>query len=97
LQTQAQALVNYLDFGLDLQSAIDAPRFRASDGNVTDFEPRISPDTIAALRAAGHAARKFDTDWTMRVGGIQAISRDPLSGALFGAADARRDGAVAIT
>lgn len=34
-------------------------------------------------------------DWTMRVGGMQAIAFDHTTGALTGAADPRRDGYVA--
>ena len=36
----------------------------------------------------------FDTGWTMKCGGMQAVSRDPASGVMTGAADPRRDGYV---
>ena len=94
LQTQAQAIVSHLDFGLDLQAAIDAPRGRLWDGDVIDFENRIAAGIIADLRTMGHDARTLDSAWSMKVGGMQAIRRDPRSGLLTGAADRRRDGAV---
>ena len=94
LQTQAQAMVSHLDFGLDLQAAIDAPRGRLWDGDTTDLEDRIAPGVIAALRGLGHDARPLGSAWSMKVGGMQAIRRDAASGLLTGAADRRRDGAV---
>lgn len=95
LQTQAQAMVQHVDFGLPLQDAIEAPRARLWDGRAIEVENRIPATTIAALKARGHAIVPFDTGWTMRVGGMQAVARDPASGRLTGACDPRRDGYVA--
>lgn len=94
LQTQAQALVQHLDFGLPLQDALDAPRMRVWDGNAVEIENRIDVATIAALKALGHDIKAFPTGWTMLVGGIQAVRRNPATGLLTGAADLRRDGYV---
>ena len=90
LQTQAQALVQYLDFGLSLQDAIEAPRARLWDGKLVQVEGRVAPAIIAALRERGHGAETF-LEWTMKVGGMQAVAVDPASGVLTGAADPRRD------
>jgi gamma-glutamyltranspeptidase / glutathione hydrolase len=96
LQTQAQAMVQYRDFGLPLQDAIEAPRARLWDGAFVQVEGRVAPDVIAALRQRGHDAQAF-LDWTMRVGGMQAVAVDPATGVLTGAADPRRDSyAVAL-
>jgi gamma-glutamyltranspeptidase/glutathione hydrolase len=96
LQTQAQALVQYRDFGLSLQDAIEAPRARLWDGKFVQVEGRIAPDVIAALRERGHDATAF-FDWTMKVGGMQAVAVDPATGVITGAADPRRDSyAVAL-
>jgi len=95
LQTQVQALVSHMDFGLELQAAINAPRARLWDGRLVEIENRVAPDVMTALRDKGHDARSFPTAFTMRVGGMQAIGRDPRSGHLNGAADPRRNGAVA--
>ncbi|PZP39667.1 MAG: gamma-glutamyltranspeptidase [Azospirillum brasilense] len=94
LQTQAQVLVSHLDFGLDLQAAIEAPRARLWDGRLVEIENRVTPEVLTALRERGHDARAFPAAFTMRVGGMQAIGRDLRSGYLSGAADPRRNGAV---
>lgn len=95
LQTQAQAMVQHLDFGLPLQEAIEAPRARLWDGRAIEVENRIAPETIAELRQRGHDIKPFDVGWTMRVGGMQAVAVDPATGRFTGAADPRRDGYVA--
>jgi gamma-glutamyltranspeptidase/glutathione hydrolase len=93
-QTQPQAMVQYLDFGLKLQDAIEAPRARLWDGTRVDQETRIAQPVYDALAARGHAIQPAG-DWTMQVGGMQAIAIDPATGAMTGAADPRRDGYVA--
>lgn len=95
MQTQAQAMVQHLDFGQSLQDAIEAPRARLWDGRLVEIENRIAPETIAELVRRGHDARAFDVGWTMRCGGMQAVAADPETGVFTGAADPRRDGYVA--
>jgi gamma-glutamyltranspeptidase/glutathione hydrolase len=96
LQTQAQAYVQYFDFGLALQDAIEAPRARLWDGQFVQVEGRVAPGVVAALKERGHGAESF-LDWTMKVGGMQAVAIDPATGVMTGAADPRRDGyAVAL-
>ncbi|HEU0060469.1 MAG TPA: gamma-glutamyltransferase [Hyphomicrobiaceae bacterium] len=94
LQTQAQAMVQYLDYGLALQDAIEAPRARLWDGCLVEPEARLEASVLAALAKRGH---KIETGgaWTMRVGGMQAIAIDPATGLMTGACDPRRDGYVA--
>ena len=93
-QTQAQALVQYIEFGLPLQQAIEAPRARLWDGRFIQAENRIAPETIAELQRRGHEIEILDTGWTMLCGGMQAIGLDPDTGVMTGAADPRRDGYV---
>jgi len=93
-QTQPQALVQHIDFGLTLQDAIDEPRARLWDGRRVQVESRISPDTIAALCARGHAAEAA-APWTTAIGGMHGIAIDPVTGVLTGGCDLRRDGFVA--
>ena len=93
-QTQAQAMVQHIDFKLPLQEAIDAPRVRLFDGRRVQAEARIAAATLAGLRARGHDVETLEP-WTMVVGGMQAIAVDPATGAMFGAADPRRDSYVA--
>ena len=94
LQTQAQAIISHVDFRLSLQDAIDVPRCRCSDGNTTEFEDRIDPGVLASLREMGHDARYYGSPWSMKVGGMQAIVKNPPGLLMTGAADPRRDGAV---
>lgn len=92
-QTQTQAMVHHLDYGLDLQAAIDAPRGRLWDGRRIQLEARVEPDVIAELENRGHEIELVEP-FSMKAGGMHAIRRDPSSGALIGAADSRRDGAA---
>jgi len=90
--------VNLVDFGLNLQDAIAAPRFRWID-DVADPLParalRIESRMPEATRA-DFAARGYGVDtlgpWSMRVGGVQGVQMDPDTGWLAGAADPRRNG-----
>lgn len=92
-QTQSQAMVHYLDYGLDLQAAIDAPRGRLWDGRKLNIENRVAPDVISALGERGHEVTVMGAvSWS--AGGMQAVSRDAETGAFAGAADPRRDGAA---
>jgi gamma-glutamyltranspeptidase/glutathione hydrolase len=91
LQTTAQMLLNVLEFGLNVQEAIEAPRVRVYRDRLLDAEARIAPETRAALQGRGHDVNVID-DWSWIVGGGQGIARDPESGALMAGADPRRDG-----
>jgi gamma-glutamyltranspeptidase/glutathione hydrolase len=94
-QTQAQTLVQHIDFGLSLQAAIEAPRARLWDGRRAQAEARIGADTLEALRARGHDVEALG-DWTMLVGGLHGIAIEPGTGVMHGGADPRRDGVVAV-
>ena len=89
--------MQYVDFGLPLQQAIEAPRARLWDGHVR--AGRGARRARRACRAASSAAttlRAF-ADWTMKVGGMQAVAVDPATGVMTGGCDPRRDGyAVAV-
>jgi gamma-glutamyltranspeptidase/glutathione hydrolase len=96
LQTTAQMLLNVLEFDLNIQEAIEAPRVRVYRDRLIDAESRIPESTRAALTDRGHTVNVID-DWSWVVGGGQGIARDPDSGALMAGADPRRDGyALAI-
>jgi gamma-glutamyltranspeptidase / glutathione hydrolase len=91
LQTQPQMLLNVLEFDLNLQEAIEAPRVRVYRDRLVDFESRIPEATRAGLADRGHQVKVLE-DWSWVVGGGQGIARDPESNALMAAADPRRDG-----
>jgi gamma-glutamyltranspeptidase/glutathione hydrolase len=91
LQTTAQMLLHLVDFGMHIQEALEAPRFRYFEGQRVEMEARFPTATRQALQTLGHQIDVLD-DWSASVGGGQGIMRHPESGALLGGADPRRDG-----
>ena len=91
LQTQPQMLLNQLEFDMNVQEAIEAPRVRIYRDRLIDAESRIPDDVRAGLAARGHQVNVLD-DWSWVVGGGQGLRRDPESGALMAGADPRRGG-----
>jgi gamma-glutamyltranspeptidase/glutathione hydrolase len=86
-QGHVQVLLNLLLFDMDLQEAIDAPRFRHLDGRRVALEAPI-PDTVrAALSAMGH---ELLPDGSVSFGGAQAVMR--LERGWSAASDPRKDG-----
>jgi gamma-glutamyltranspeptidase/glutathione hydrolase len=96
LQTTAQMLLNVLEFDMNVQEAIEAPRVRVYRDRLVDAEARIAPEVRDGLAARGHQVNAI-ADWSWIVGGGQGLMRDAASGALMAGADPRRDGyALAI-
>lgn len=80
-------LSNWLDFGMDLQQAVDAPRFLPLDGLFTVERPV----TVAAreqLERRGHQVVEAETP----LGAAQCIYIDWEQGVLHAASDPRKDG-----
>jgi gamma-glutamyltranspeptidase/glutathione hydrolase len=90
-QTTPQMLLNLLEYGMNIQEAIEAPRVRVYRDLAVDAETRIPAEVRAALTARGHVIRELP-DWSWVVGGGQGVWVDPVTGALAGGADPRRDG-----
>lgn len=83
----ARMISNLIDFGLDPQEAIDAPR-SFSDTGILELETGYAPQVAVGLEALGHRTR-----WRKSpIGGAQAIVIDEASGVLIGASDPRKDG-----
>lgn len=95
VETVRQMLVNAIDFGMNLQQAVDAPRFiAASDGITAEFEQQFAtgaPLLLEKLRQRGHAIVTTDR----RFGSGQAVMLDTSTGAIHAAADWREE-AVAM-
>ncbi|SEO64371.1 gamma-glutamyltranspeptidase / glutathione hydrolase [Rhodospirillales bacterium URHD0017] len=89
LQTQVQAMVQYVDYGLPLQQAIEAPRARLTDGRAVLLESRVDSGVRDELRGRGHDLSS-GPDWTMKVGGMQGVALK--DGTFTGGCDPRRDG-----
>jgi gamma-glutamyltranspeptidase/glutathione hydrolase len=96
LQTTPQMILGLLEFGLNVQEAIEAPRVRVYRDRMLDVEARIAEPVRASLAARGHQVHVLEEHggWSWVVGGAHGITRDPESGALQGGADPRRDGAA---
>ncbi len=95
-QTQAAIVTRILDFGMDVQAAIDEPRWIygrtwGEDSSSLAIESRVGEDVIAELRRRGHELTVIGP-WEDRVGHAQAIRIDPVTGMLYGGADPRSDG-----
>jgi gamma-glutamyltranspeptidase/glutathione hydrolase len=101
-QGHVQVLCNMIDFGMDVQSAGDAPRFRhagssdptgprAKDGGIVHLESEIGPEVRRALAAKGHHIAETGGGY----GGYQAIRIDVDHGVLMGASEPRKDGMAA--
>jgi gamma-glutamyltranspeptidase/glutathione hydrolase len=102
VQTQAmlQVLLNVGVFGMDLRSAIEAPRF-SSYSFPSSFEPheyypnrlaleaRIAPESVGGLVERGHDVLLWP-EWTRLAGSVCAVIKDVKHGVLTGAGDPRR-------
>ncbi len=91
----AQFVANVVDFGLNLQAALEAPRFTklTFEGRDVDLEARVPELVRTALAARGHAVRTLPA-FADAVGGGQAVMRDFARGINSGASDPRKDGAA---
>ncbi|MDE3075962.1 MAG: gamma-glutamyltransferase, partial [Chloroflexota bacterium] len=91
VQTNFQMAVNFVDFGMDVQSAAEAPRWRHFAENLLAIDDRCGRDAIERLSELGH-----DVDvrgpWGAESGSVKAIMVDQRTGVLQGGADPRRDG-----
>ncbi len=87
-----QALVNFLDFRLDLQAAVSVPRLHFEEG-VLQVEAGFTPQAVGWLRRWGYDVARWPTRH-MFFGGVHAVGRGG-TGEFEGAGDARRNGAVA--
>jgi gamma-glutamyltranspeptidase/glutathione hydrolase len=95
VQYVVQVIVNVLDYGLDLQSAIDAPRFRIQDlTGAVSCESHFEPATLDALETYGHRVERLPA-WSDRVGGVEGAFRSGPDGNLLGGHDVRRNSLAA--
>jgi gamma-glutamyltranspeptidase/glutathione hydrolase len=81
-------------WGQDVQTAIDAPRWRFVSGRSLAVEEAMPAATRAALADMGHALTVEAPDSAFGFGGAQAIRRLPGGGYAAGS-DPRKDGMAA--
>lgn len=99
-QGHVQALVNLIDFGMNVQEAGEAPRLEHTgsptptgkagdkDGGITKAENGFPAEVLADLARRGHHFSPVVTNG----GGYQAIWIDPRTGMLHGGSEYRKDG-----
>lgn len=88
----AWVLSNIVDFGMDVQQAIDLPRvFFDMKSHVLEVEKGVPSETVTALEAMGHEVKVVDS----AIGGSQAIMIDRKKGLLVAGSDPRKDGHAA--
>jgi gamma-glutamyltranspeptidase/glutathione hydrolase len=88
ITTVANILMGVVDYGLDIQEAVNAPRFHHQWlPDAIPVEDRISPDTVRLLQSKGH---KIVTEHFWSDG--ECIAIDGKTGERLGASDGRNNG-----
>jgi gamma-glutamyltranspeptidase/glutathione hydrolase len=90
ITTVVQVILDVIEFGMDIQQAVDHPRIHHQwKPDVVFLEPGISYDSIEKLMAKGHTIYQAG-EWSS----AQCIWLDPQTGLLTGGTDSRTEGAV---
>src|SRR6266705_672196 len=98
-QIHLQSYVRLIDFGFDIQQALEMPRWLSGRFNIGDsrdllnIEGRFPEATVRELERKGHAVNRWP-DWCELAGHAHGITIDPQSGMRMGGADPRSDGAA---
>ncbi|WP_066176253.1 gamma-glutamyltransferase [Bacillus marinisedimentorum] len=92
-QGHVQVVMNMIDFGLNPQAALDAPRWQWMEGKKILVEPDFPNDIAQALARKGHKVEVSLDKGPFGRG--QIIVRDPETGVLSGGTEKRTDGSVA--
>jgi len=98
-QIHAQTYVSMIDYGRNIQEAVEAPRWlsgRFGLGEARDtlhIESRFAPETIDELARRGHPINRWGP-FNERAGHAHGITIDPVSCLRMGGSDPRSDGAA---
>jgi gamma-glutamyltranspeptidase / glutathione hydrolase len=90
----AQFVSNLVDYGMNIQGALETPRFTVTSGQVSCdilIESRVAPEVIQALRQKGHNLI-VRGDYTSLMGRGQAVMHNTRTGMNWAASDPRADG-----
>lgn len=90
----AQFVSNFVDYGMNLQGALEAPRFTVAGNTVSCdivIESRIKPAVLQNLRDKGHRLI-VRQDYTALMGRGQAVMHNAKTGMNFAGSDPRADG-----
>jgi gamma-glutamyltranspeptidase / glutathione hydrolase len=94
----AQFVSNLVDYDMNIQGALSAPRFTVPDtggaiGCKILIESRVKPEVIEQLRHKGHDLM-LRKEYSAAMGRGQAVLHDSKSGINYGASDPRADGSA---
>ena len=94
-QAHAQFVSNMVDHGMNIQAALEAPRFTKEQfgGCEVSIERRVPAEVRQVLLDRGHKLRVLGV-YDDTVGGGQAVLRDTSTGVNYGASSPRKDGAA---
>jgi gamma-glutamyltranspeptidase/glutathione hydrolase len=94
-QAHAQFVSNVVDYNMNIQGALEAPRFTKLTFGGCDvaIENRIPREVRDELAAKGHKLEVLG-DYSPTVGGGQAVVHDSASKVNYGASSPRKDGAA---
>ena len=94
-QAHAQFVSNLVDHGMNIQAALEAPRFTkmTSGGCDVSIESRVPEQTLQILRDRGHKLEVLGA-YDTTVGGGHAVMHDSATGVNYGASSPRKDGAA---
>lgn len=92
-QGHVQVLMNMIDFHMNPQEALDAPRWMWTGGKDISIEPGFGADTIYKLTRMGHNMSIPNNNLSFGRGQIIIRNED---GTLCGATEPRTDGTVAV-
>ena len=88
ISTVANILLSVDEGGLNIQSAVDAPRFHNQyQPNALYVEPHFAPSIVASLQQMGYDVKVSPYEWSDG----ECIERDPSTGVLTGGHDHRHD------
>jgi gamma-glutamyltranspeptidase/glutathione hydrolase len=93
-QGHLQMVMNMVDFGLNPQAALDAPRWQWKEGKTIEVEPSFPDHLAQALVRRGHHIVRSAHPFNFGRG--QIIWRNPESGVLVGGTEPRTDGHIAV-
>jgi gamma-glutamyltranspeptidase / glutathione hydrolase len=91
----AQFVSNIADYGMNIQAALENPRFTVSPkrGCNIVIESRVKPEVRDKLTSMGHILQ-VDREYSTSMGRGQAVLHDAKTGVNYGASDARADGSA---
>ena len=92
-QGHMQVVMNSIDFHLNPQAALDAPRWQWTEGKKILVEPTMSPELIDGLLKLGHEVQIESNLGSFGRG--QIIWRNSKTGVLAGGTESRTDAAIA--